>query len=245
MRSKEKTSPPHPSPRYWAVIPAAGLGARMGAASPKQYLSLRGKSVLQHTLSRIAGHPGIAATVLVIAAEDTHWPRIAGNFAGCSLLIAHGGAERCHSVMNGLRALAAHAVPQDWVLVHDAARPCVRRADIDALITQLRDHAVGGLLGIPVADTMKRSDEQGNVIATVQREGLWRALTPQMFRYGMLSQALQAAIDQGETVTDEAAAMEIAGFTPRMVEGHADNIKITRPQDLALAELYLQQQERT
>jgi 2-C-methyl-D-erythritol 4-phosphate cytidylyltransferase len=127
--------------------------------------------------------------------------------------------------------------------VHDAARPCVRGEDLDALLAQLWDHPVGGLLGIPVADTMKRSDEQGNVIATVQREGLWRALTPQMFRYGMLVQALRTALDQGRVVTDEAAAMEIAGFTPRMVEGHADNIKITRPQDLILAELYLQQQE--
>jgi 2-C-methyl-D-erythritol 4-phosphate cytidylyltransferase len=231
------------APRCWAVIPAAGVGTRMGASTPKQYLGLRGRTVLEHSLARISAHPSIVATVVVIAADDAYWPRLAGAFTKTSLLMAHGGAERCHSVLNGLLALAERASPQDWVLVHDAARPCVRGEDLDALLAQLWDHPVGGLLGIPVADTMKRSDEQGNVIATVQREGLWRALTPQMFRYGMLVQALRTALDQGRVVTDEAAAMEIAGFTPRMVEGHADNIKITRPQDLILAELYLQQQE--
>lgn len=217
----------------------------MGAASPKQYLSLRGKTVLEHTLARITGHPRITATVLVNAADDAHWSRLAGDFANRSLLLTNGGAERCHSVLNGLRALAAYAEPQDWVLVHDAARPCVRRDDIDRLLGQLQDHPVGGLLGIPVTDTMKRSDELGNIIETVQREGLWRALTPQMFRYEMLLQALQMALDKGKVVTDEAAAMEIAGYTPRMIEGHEDNIKITRPQDLALADLFLQQQERS
>jgi 2-C-methyl-D-erythritol 4-phosphate cytidylyltransferase len=156
----------------------------------------------------------------------------------------HGGAERFHSVLNGLRALAGHAAPGDWVLVHDAARPCVRREDIDLLMERLRDHPVGGLLGIPVTDTKKSTDEQGNIIQTVRREGLWRAMTPQMFRYEMLSLALQAVVERGATVTDESAAMEIAGYSPRMVEGHADNIKITRPQDLALAEMYLQQQEQ-
>ncbi len=216
----------------------------MGSADPKQYLTLCGKTVLEHTLTRITGHPRIAATVLVIAAEDGHWPRLAGGFAHSSLLIVHGGAERCHSVLSGLRALAAHAAPQDWVLVHDAARPCVRREDVDVLLEQLQDHPVGGLLGIPVADTMKRTDREGNIIETVQRKGLWRALTPQMFRHGLLLQALQAALDRDKLVTDEAAAMEIAGYAPRMVEGHADNIKITRPQDLALAELFLRQQEK-
>jgi 2-C-methyl-D-erythritol 4-phosphate cytidylyltransferase len=216
----------------------------MGAASPKQYLPLRGKTVLEHTMARVVGHPRIAATVVVIAAGDGQWPRIATGFAEPSLLVTHGGAERHHSVLNGLRALAGHAAPQDWVLVHDAARPCVRREDIDALMESLHGHPVGGLLGIPVADTMKRADEQGNVIETVRREGLWRALTPQMFRYEMLSRALQAILDRGAAVTDEAAAMEAAGYSPRMVEGHADNIKITLPRDLALAEMYLQLQEK-
>jgi 2-C-methyl-D-erythritol 4-phosphate cytidylyltransferase len=232
------------TPRYWAVIPAAGVGVRMGAASPKQYLTLRGRTVLEHSLARISAHPRITATVLVIAENDREWPRLAENFIKSSLFIARGGAERCHSVLNGLHALADRISPQDWVVVHDAARPCLRTKDIDALLEQLQGHAVGGLLGIPVTDTIKRSDEQGNVIATVQRDGLWHALTPQMFRYQILVQALQAALDKGKVVTDEAVAIELAGFTPRMVEGHADNIKITRPQDLVLADLYLQQQER-
>jgi len=230
--------------RFWAVIPAAGIGSRMGAAGPKQYLPLRGMTVLEHTLARIAAHPRIAATVVVIAATDGDWPRIVAGLVEQTLIVADGGAERCHSVLNGLRALAGHAAPQDWVLVHDAARPCVRREDIDRLMEQLREHPHGGLLGVPVTDTMKRSDAHGDVIETVGREGLWRALTPQMFPYEMLTHALQAALDRNMTVTDEAAAMEMAGYVPRMVEGHADNIKITRPQDLALAEMYLQQQEQ-
>jgi 2-C-methyl-D-erythritol 4-phosphate cytidylyltransferase len=233
------------SHRFWAVIPAAGKGSRMGAAGPKQYLSLQDKTVLEHTLSRIVGHPRITATVVAIAAADQQWPRIAAEFDESLLVVAQGGAERCHSVLNGLSALAGRAAADDWVLVHDAARPCLRREDLDRLIEQLQDHPVGGLLGIPVTDTMKRSDEHGNVIETVRRDGLWRALTPQMFRYEMLSRALAAALDRDALVTDEAAAMEMSGHAPRMVEGHADNIKITLPQDLILANMYLQQQEKS
>lgn len=230
--------------RYWAIIPAAGAGMRMGMSRPKQYLPLRGKTVLEHTLTRIVEHPRIVATVVVIAAGDEYWPSLTAAYPGRSVIVTQGGAERCLSVLNGLRALSDRAAPRDWVLIHDAARPCVRREDIDQLIELLHDHPVGGLLGIPVTDTKKSTDDQGNIIRTVRREGLWRAMTPQMFRYEMLSQALQAAVERGIMVTDESAAMEEAGYTPRMVEGHADNIKITRPQDLALAELYLDQQER-
>ena len=161
------------------------------------------------------------------------------------LLTGVGGAERCHSVLNGLRLLTPRAHDDDWVLVHDAARPCVRVEDISLLIERLRDHPVGGLLGLPVADTMKRADAAGNVLETVPRDGLWRALTPQMFRLGLLRAALERALDNGLLVTDEAQAVEAAGQVPCMVEGHADNIKITRAQDLVLAQLYLQQQERT
>jgi 2-C-methyl-D-erythritol 4-phosphate cytidylyltransferase len=236
-------NPANGSPRFWAVIPAAGTGVRMGAAAPKQYLPLHGRTVLEHTLTRIIAHPRISATVVAIAAADRQWPHVATGFDQAALVTTQGGAERCHSVLNGLRALSGRAAVEDWVLVHDAARPCLRRVDLDHLIDELRDHPVGGLLGIPVTDTMKRSDEHGNVIETVRREGLWRALTPQMFRYGMLARALNAALDRDAMVTDEAAAMEMAGHAPRMVEGHADNIKITRPRDLALAEMYLQQQE--
>lgn len=234
---------PRPSPQFWAVIPAAGSGARMAASVPKQYLSLRGKAVLQHSLERLLDHPRVRAVVLVLAADDAHWPRLARHYEGRPLIVAGGGAERSHSVRNGLRALVGRAAPEDWVLVHDAARPCVRRGDIDALLERLGDHPVGGLLGVPVADTKKRVDDEGNVVETVDRRNLWRALTPQMFRHAALLQALEAALEQGSVVTDESSAMETAGLRPRMVEGHGDNLKITRPQDLALAEWYLAQQE--
>ena len=215
----------------------------MGATIPKQYLYLHGEPVLAHTIGRFMRHPLIHGVVVVLSAGDTHFPRLRLP-DGKVLLTGTGGAERCHSVLNGLRVLTPQAHDDDWVLVHDAARPCVRREDISLLIERLRDHPVGGLLGLPVADTMKRADAAGNVIETVQRDGLWRALTPQMFRLGLLRAALERALDNGLLVTDEAQAMEAAGQVPCMVEGHADNIKITRPQDLVLAQLYLRQQER-
>lgn len=229
---------------YWAVIPAAGVGARMGMSMPKQYLPLLGKTVIEHTLDRLGSHPRIEGVVVVIAPGDAHWQSISPRLAP---IIAEGGVERYHSVLNGLHKLAEIAQPQDWVLVHDAARPCIRHADIDMLIDAFIDngasHAVGGLLGVPVSDTVKRADNAGNVLDTVNRHGLWRAMTPQMFRLEVLTHALHYAVTQNLPVTDEAAAMELCGFAPRMIEGHADNIKITHPQDLVLAELYIKQQE--
>lgn len=231
------------TPRFWAVIPAAGTGSRMGAAVPKQYLSLCGQTVLTHTVARLAGHPLIHSVTIVVAPDDVHFQKLA--FSAEKIRVAAvGGDERCHSVSNGLKTLPSEAKDDDWVMIHDAARPCVRVEDISCLIEELRDHRVGGLLGLPVTDTVKRTDNHGNVLATVQRNGLWRALTPQMFRLGLLRDALKQALGGGLLVTDEAQAMEAAGHVPRMIEGHTDNIKITRPQDLALAELYLQQQER-
>ncbi len=152
----------------------------------------------------------------------------------------NGGAERCHSVLNGLQALRQQAQPNDWVLVHDAARPCVRQADIEKLMTQLAEHPVGGLLAVPVRDTMKRADTGREIVETVNRDGLWHALTPQMFRLETLFNALQNVSNRGELVTDEAQAIEKTGQRPVLIEGHADNIKITHPQDLSLAEMYLQ-----
>jgi len=215
----------------------------MGATLPKQYLYLHGEPVLTHTIGRFMRHPLIHGVVVVLSAGDTHFPTLRLS-DDKMLLTGVGGAERCHSVLNGLRLLTSRAHDDDWVLVHDAARPCVRVEDISLLIERLRDHPVGGLLGLPVADTMKRADAAGNVLETVPRDGLWRALTPQMFRLGLLRDALERALDNGLLVTDEAQAMEAAGQVPCMVEGHADNIKITRPQDFVLAQLYLQQQER-
>ena len=231
-------------PNYWAVVPAAGVGRRMGVAIPKQYLNLHGCTVIEHTLRRLCRHMQINAVVVALGADDEHWPTVAAKLSKQNkLLTTVGGAERCHSVYNGLLKLEGRAHDDDWVLVHDAARPCLHHNDIDRLITALSDHAVGGLLGVPVADTMKRTDEQGAVIATVSRDNLWRAMTPQMFRYGVLKQALAEALNTHTLVTDEAAAIERAGHIPRMVECRADNIKITRPEDLTLAEMYMARQE--
>ena len=222
-------------------MPAAGAGNRMGAEIPKQYLSLANKRVIEHSLERLSAHPRIGGVVVVLGPHDRWWrERKPGN--GSWLRRVDGGAERCHSVLNGLRALADEAGEDDWVLVHDAARPCVHPADIERLIDELADHPVGGLLGVAVRDTMKRTDPSGNVRETVRREGLWHALTPQMFRLGLLTRALQEAIVSGCLVTDEAQAIELVGEVPRIVEGRPDNIKITRPEDMSLAELFLRRQ---
>jgi len=229
--------------QFLAIIPAAGAGVRMGADTPKQYLTLAGKTVLEHSLDVLLACKGITRVVLMLSAADERWMQIQERYKDSRVETAIGGAERCHSVLNGLEFLASAAGSDDWVLVHDAARPCVRKQDIEMLMSRLEDDSVGGLLGMPVADTKKLVDADGAVMQTVKRDGLWRALTPQMFRLGPLRHALQQAIDSGVMVTDDAAAMEMAGFQPRMVEGHADNIKITRPGDLSLAEFYLQSRE--
>ncbi|MEZ5540916.1 MAG: 2-C-methyl-D-erythritol 4-phosphate cytidylyltransferase [Pseudomonadota bacterium] len=225
--------------RYWAVVPAAGSGTRMGAALPKQYLQLGGRTVLEHTLDALLACAPLAGIVLVVAEGDAHWGDISSRYAGRPLVSVTGGAQRCHSVRNGLRHLAGLAQPRDQVLVHDAARPCLRPDDVSRLIAAVGADVNGGLLGMPVADTMKRVDADQRVARTVERAGLWHALTPQLFRIDLLDAALAAAIDAGVAVTDEASAMERAGYAPRMVQGSRDNIKITLPADLALAAFYL------
>ncbi|MBP7711516.1 MAG: 2-C-methyl-D-erythritol 4-phosphate cytidylyltransferase [Gammaproteobacteria bacterium] len=214
----------------------------MGAGVPKQYLPLAGRPLLAHAVERVAGHPRVSGAVVVLARDDALWDAVELGPVPRPRR-ATGGAERCHSVLNGLEALADDAAEDDWVLVHDAARPCVRREDIDRLMDELAGHPVGGLLGLPARDTLKRADPDGNVRETVARAGLWRALTPQMFRFGLLRRALQAAIGRGLLVTDEAQAVELAGHVPRLVEGSPDNVKVTAPRDLALAELFLRAQE--
>jgi len=226
--------------RCWGVIPAAGKGTRMGTARPKQYLELAGRTVLEHTLERLAADPRIAGIVVALGADDTEWARLRPP-PGVEVRTVIGGAERCHSVLNALRDLAARAAPGDWVLVHDAARPCLRPADLTRLIDTLAADPVGGLLAVPVRDTMKRADGDERVAGTVERGGLWHAQTPQMFRLEALRTALEAAVAAGVLVTDEAAAMERAGHRPRLVPGSGDNLKITRPEDLALAAFYLKQ----
>lgn len=226
---------------YWAVVPAAGIGKRMGSDIPKQYLKLHGKTIIEHTLQRLSQIDAIEGIVVAIAKDDPWWPDLQLDITK-PLNVVNGGAERCHTVQNGLYALKGKCTPDDWVLVHDAARPCVRVEDIDSMIQQLSKHEVGGLLGMPVRDTMKRTDDSSRVQKTVDREQLWHALTPQMFRYELLSKSLSQALNDQFLVTDEASAVEHAGYQPLMVEGHADNIKITRPEDLALADFYLQHQ---
>jgi len=227
--------------KVWAVVPAAGIGARMQADRPKQYLQLDNKPVLQHTLERLASHPDIEGIVIAIAVHDQWWSELELELP-CPLLIAEGGKERADSVLNALQLLANSTDFDPWVLVHDAARPCLRHEDIDRMLNTLLTHEVGGILGIPVTDTVKRVDANNTIQETVCRNGLWRAATPQMFRMHKLLKCLTIATEQGLSVTDEASAMELTGWQPMMVEGHSDNIKITIPQDLALAHLYLQQQ---
>lgn len=227
--------------RVWAIVPAAGIGSRMQADKPKQYLLLNDKSVLQHTLERLASHPRIEGIVVALAPDDPWWSQLKIEL-DCELLLVEGGDARADSVLNALVLLQQHSEEDVWVMVHDAARPCLRHEDIDRMLDALLTHQVGGILGVPVTDTVKRVAPDNTIVDTVDRHGLWRAATPQMFRLGLLQKALTVAAEQGLSVTDEASAMEVAGWQPMMVEGHPDNIKITLPQDLALAALFLQQQ---
>ncbi|MDO9372066.1 MAG: 2-C-methyl-D-erythritol 4-phosphate cytidylyltransferase [Gammaproteobacteria bacterium] len=231
-------------PRYWAVVPAAGSGTRMGGELPKQYLPLCGRTVIEHTLRRLLSHAKISGVVVAVAGADPYFAAIRARLPdyGKPFLMAEGGSERCHSVLSALCALEPVASSTDWVLVHDAVRPCLRHADIDRLMHALDGHPAGGLLGLRLHDTIKRVDAAGGVRATENRSELWRALTPQMFRLGVLSAALAQAIADQAAVTDECAAMERHGAVPLMVQGAPDNIKITQPQDLPLAEFYLIQQ---
>ncbi|MCG6862737.1 MAG: 2-C-methyl-D-erythritol 4-phosphate cytidylyltransferase [Chromatiaceae bacterium] len=227
----------------WGVIPAAGIGRRMGTTVPKQYLELGGRPVIDFSLRLFLDHPRLSRVIVALDPEDQFWPRTA--FADHPRVRrVDGGVERCHSVLNALDFLDREADETDWVLVHDAARPCLRRDDVDRLLTSLMDHPVGGLLGVPARDTMKQVGEDGTVRSTVPRERLWHAFTPQMFRFGLLRQALCAALEGGGLVTDDAGALELMGLAPMLVEGHADNIKITRPEDLSLAGFHLEQQGR-
>ncbi len=231
--------------KYWAVIPAAGVGKRMGSQIPKQYLPLAGKTVIEQTLSVFLQHPDIHGIVVAVTQGDPYWQEIyehqyikESDSNEKPIIVAIGGVERCHSVLNSLEALSSHASDDDWVLVHDAARPCLKAADIDCLIEQLSETKSGGILGLPMADTVKRCDKEQKILATVERSELWRALTPQMFPLKLLKDALSDAIKAGALVTDEASAIELSGLKPQIVEGHPGNIKITHPNDLQLAELF-------
>ncbi len=219
-------------PSFWALIPAAGIGSRMRADRPKQYLPLAGKSIIEHTLACFLEHPQLRAVVVSLAADDPYWPSLS-----CArdprIQRADGGAERADSVLSGLLRLSElGAQAQDWVLVHDAARPNLARSDLNLLLGELAHDPVGGLLAVPARDTLTRAGADGRVQSTVDRSTIWQAFTPQMFRLGELQRALADALLAGVAITDEASAMEWAGQSPRLIEGRSDNLKVTRPEDL-------------
>lgn len=221
---------------FHALVPAAGFGARMGNESPKQYLSLAGQPMIFHALATLCACAEISTVFVVLSPEDTQFQQYDFSRFGEKLQPLYcGGATRAESVLNGL--LAAELEPDDWVLVHDAARPCLTQDHLHKLINELRDDAVGGLLAVPVADTLKRADAAGRVLRTESREQLWQAQTPQMFRAGLLATALQ----QCKGVTDDASAIEALGYHPKLVACEPTNFKVTYPQDLLLAELLLNQ----
>ncbi|MBC7686478.1 MAG: 2-C-methyl-D-erythritol 4-phosphate cytidylyltransferase [Bdellovibrionales bacterium] len=223
----------HPSPRYVALIPAAGVGARMGADGPKQYLPIGGKPMLRHTIDAFLSSPLITHTYVVVSLDDTY---IDALIASPRVSVMRcGGASRMESVSNALRQMGELIGQNDWVLVHDAARPGLNAALIEKLITTIGDDEVGGLLALPVVDTVKRA---GATVETVARDGLWLAQTPQMFRYRLLCDALAAAADP-TVITDDASAVEAMGWSPKLVEGHPRNLKVTRPADIRIAEMYL------
>ena len=227
--------------RHIALVPAAGSGSRMNSERPKQYLELLGRPLIRHSLEVLCASPGIDRVFVVLSVGDQEWDRHDWSDLEPKLgRLFCGGASRADSVLNGLRAISDQVAASDWILVHDAARPCLAPWHVDALLRELGQDQVGGLLAVPVADTLKRDDGHGHALQTVSREGLWQAQTPQMFRYMMLRRALERA----RGVTDEASAIEAAGLRPRLVAGDATNLKVTYPLDLHVAEWILQNRNR-
>jgi 2-C-methyl-D-erythritol 4-phosphate cytidylyltransferase len=237
--------------RYWLVMPAAGAGRRFGAQPPKQYAPLEGRTVIEWALTPFLSDARCAQVVVALAADDEGWARIAAHRRAPdaegqrseprpAMTVVAGGEQRSHSVRRGLSALEGRAQAGDWVLVHDAVRPCLDAQDLERLLAALGTHPLGGLLAVPAADTLKRAQHPGPgpataVAQTVDRAGLWRALTPQMFRYGRLCAALDQAHASGRSPTDEAQALEWLGEHPLLIEGSATNLKITAATDLVLA----------
>jgi 2-C-methyl-D-erythritol 4-phosphate cytidylyltransferase len=219
-----------------ALVPAAGLGLRLGDALPKQYLDLNGLPMIHHALAALAAVARIGKVFVILAPGDRHWDGFDWSTLGGKLEAARcGGASRGESVLNGLAHIASSMDSGDWVLVHDAARPCIRAAQIEHFLDEVAGDPVGGLLAQPLADTLKAADDELRVARTVPREGLWRAQTPQMFRFGMLRDALQ----QRPQSTDESQAIEALGHSPRLVEGDSANLKVTMAADLSLARMIL------
>lgn len=222
----------------WAIVPAAGRGSRFGSGTPKQYLTVAGLTLIEHSLRALLGHPEVDGVMVALSPDDPFW---AGwrEMEGKPIYTCLGGAERADSVLAALQALPATVSEDQWVLVHDAARPCLRAVDLSRLIAIGQADPIGAILAAPVRDTIKRADAESRSSMTEPREALWRALTPQMFRRGGLTRALQAAMRVGVAITDEAMAMERIGLKPLLIEGSEDNIKVTTPADLVLAEFIL------
>jgi 2-C-methyl-D-erythritol 4-phosphate cytidylyltransferase len=218
-------------------MPAAGSGRRFGERNPKQYAPLQGRTVIEWALAPFISDTRCLGIAVALAGTDTHWPHIAARLP--AVTVAAGGGERCESVRNALAVLSRRAAPDDWVLVHDAARPCLEFKDRDCLIERASTHACGGLLAIPAADTLKQADTDRQVERTLDRTVLWSAQTPQMFRYAKLCAALDAALNARRFPTDEAQALEWLGERPLLVEGSPGNLKITSAEDLKLAEALL------
>ena len=222
---------------FHALVPAAGFGARMEHELPKQYLPLAGQPMIAHALNTLCASPEISTVFVVLAPEDKLFHSYDWSRFGDKLQTLYcGGEKRSDTVRNGL--IASELEPDDWVLVHDAARPCLTHGNLARLIDEVRDDPVGGILAVPVADTLKRADDHERIMRTEVREHLWQAQTPQMFRAGLLAQALQ----QPGSFTDEASAVEALGLQPKLVTGASSNFKVTYPQDMLLAELLLTQQ---
>ena len=226
------------SRRIWAVVPAAGIGTRMQSELPKQYINIGDRSILDYVLDIFCRHEQIAGVLVAVAEHDEWWQKLE-NAEHAKIQKVSGGSERCHSVLNALRALEGQADPEDWVMVHDAARPCLPGEDIDRLIEKVIENGTGGILAAPVRDTMKRGQENGLICETVERNHLWHALTPQMFRLEQLLTAIEDALKENIVVTDEAQAMELSGKQPLLVEGDPINIKVTLPRDLKMATMFL------
>jgi 2-C-methyl-D-erythritol 4-phosphate cytidylyltransferase len=225
-----------------ALIPAAGSGSRIGSERPKQYLPLAGKPMISHAISTLAKHERIDRVYVVLAAGDVWFDTYDWASVSAKLRVLRcGGDTRAASVLNGLRAMQTEVNAEDWVLVHDAARPCLTQAHLNSLVASLEHDAVGGILAVPVADTLKRGDAEARIVATEPRESLWQAQTPQMFRHALLLRALAAL--GTETPTDEARAIEHLGLSPKLVACDSTNLKVTYPRDIKLAELILQHPE--
>lgn len=230
--------------KFFALIPAAGSGSRIGEELPKQYLSLAGKPMIHHAILTLCGDQRISKVFVVLSPDDIHWSRYDWfEFSDKLVVLNCGGATRAQSVLNGLNMLPSSTPisDEDWVMVHDAARPCLTTVQLAKLIDELTNDDIGGLLAIPVADTLKRSDTNQRATKTESRDNLWQAQTPQMFRYRLLTTALSDT--NGTQVTDDASAIEAMGHCPKLVLGDSSNFKVTYPQDLALAELILQKRK--